>query len=29
MEAFIDLFAEELKAGRFNENYTCAMTWCF
>ena len=29
MEAFVDLFAFELKAGRFNENFTCAMTWCF
>ena len=29
MEAFVDLFAHELKAGRYNENFTCAMTWCF
>ena len=29
MEAFTDMFAQELKAGRYNESFTCAMTWCF
>jgi hypothetical protein len=29
MEAFIDLFNSQLKHKRFNESFTCAMTWCF
>ena len=29
MEAFIDMFAMELKAKRYHEQFTCAMTWCF
>ena len=29
MEAFVDLFANELKHSRFNESFVCAMTWCF
>lgn len=29
MEAFIDMFAIELKAKRYNAQFTCAMTWCF
>ena len=29
MQVFIDLFCAELKAGRYNETFFCAMTWCF
>ena len=25
----MDLFANELKHGRYNETFVCAMTWCF
>ena len=29
MDAFVRLYANQLKHKRFNEMLTCAMTWCF
>ena len=29
MEAFVELFALQLRNKRYHENFTCAMTWCF
>ena len=29
MEAFVELYNTELANGRYHEQYTCAMTWCF
>lgn len=29
IEVHLDLFAKELQAGRYNEQFTCAMTWAF
>ena len=29
MKDFVDLFALELKAGRYHTDFAMAMTWCF
>lgn len=29
MQAFVDLFVNELRNERYNESFTCAMTWAF
>ena len=29
VEGIMDLFCKELQAGRYDEQFTCAMTWAF